>query len=65
MIIDKQHEHLHFAAQEVCIALGAEDVRGLNERARVALVQLAMCAGCTHVEWWPEWLSRAEAEAQR
>lgn len=62
MIVNEQHRHLHFAAQEVCLALAGAEVNGLNVRARIALVQLALVAGCTHVAWWPNWARAATSQ---
>lgn len=59
MIVDEQHRHLHFAAQVVCLELTVDEVARLNERARVALVQLAIVSGCTHAAWWPDWARSA------
>jgi len=58
MIVDEQHRALHFSAQEVCASLQAGEFASLNERARVALTQLAIYAGCTNAAWWPPYLPR-------
>jgi hypothetical protein len=64
MISDDQHSSLHFAAQEACQSLKMHEYHSLNQRARVAMVQLAIHAGVTNVPWWPEWVGREEALAQ-
>ncbi len=64
MIMDEQHRALHLTAQEVCAALSVEEFGRLNSRVQVALTQLAIYAGCTHVAWWPTWLNREEAVTQ-
>ena len=61
MIIGEHHRALHMAAQELCTAVSTSQFRELNQRARVALVELAIHAGCTDMPWWPEWISPEEA----
>lgn len=61
---DRQRLMLQYAAQQVCLALTEVEYRALGERARVALVQLALAAGSTDVSWWPAWVGREEARAR-
>jgi hypothetical protein len=65
MIMSEEHEAIHFAAQEVCNGLTKEEYAALNQRARVALAQLAIYAGCTNVEWWPDWAPKAAEIAEK